>query len=136
MSFEPKKPSTGKGSFDKEAHLDHLCIFIEPVADVLDTQFGNAQPVARCSYVVDLDVEPVDVTPEALIFGQALVPALVDGGDELVVGTLGKASGNAGRSYWLMYDPSDEDLARSKEWLDKNAVRSPSTNRIMIDTSF
>jgi hypothetical protein len=137
MTFDPKKPSTGKGTFSKDEKLDHLLIFIEPSSELVDTQFGAAQPAARCAYCVDLDAEAgPKIEAEPLVFGTALVPALVDGGDELVVGTLGKANGNAGRTYWLLYDPSDEDLARAKEWLDKNAVRSPSSNRIMLDTSF
>jgi hypothetical protein len=136
MTFEPKKPSAGKTGFDKHAHDEHLLIVVEPKLEAVTTRFGDSE-ACHASYVVCLDEEPVHVEPDPMVFGTALVPALTDAGDELVVGRLGMAnSDKSGRSFWLLYDPSEDDLARARKWLDDNATRSPATQRIMIDTSF
>jgi hypothetical protein len=135
MTFEPKKPSARTSSaFDKEAARNHLLIFVGAVAESIDTRFGKDQPAARCAYVVDLDVNTV--AQDALMFGTAVVPALTDDGDEIVVGRLDKATGNSGNDFWLLYDPDEADLERARVWLNANASRSPATQRIFIDTSF
>jgi hypothetical protein len=135
MTFDPKKPSAGKSGYDKHAHDDHLLIVIEPKLEQVTTRFGDAD-TAHCSYIVCLDHDAPVIEADSMIFGAALVPALTDAGDELVVGRLGQASGKTGHNFWLLYDPSEEDMKSAKEWLDSNATRSPATGRIMIDLSF
>ena len=59
MAFKVSKPSSGGGTgFVKDEHLDHLVMFVEPVAEETSTAYGDGV-AARCSYVVCLSCDAV-----------------------------------------------------------------------------
>jgi hypothetical protein len=134
--FTFSKPSAGGGGgFSKDEHEEHVLVFVEPKAEEMSTSFGDTT-AARCSYVVCLDCDLVE--SDVIIFGTALVPAITDSGEELVVGHLVKGDAKPGRNPpWLLEDPIDEELARAEAFFATRAARLPS-GRIVVekDTAF
>jgi hypothetical protein len=57
-------------------HDDHLVAFFKPRSEVVETSWGPSE-AARCELVACIDC--VRVFTDALVFGKALVPRLVDG---------------------------------------------------------
>jgi hypothetical protein len=130
MTFKIGRPSLGGAKFDKNLHVDHLCVFVGPKLEERSTQFGDAT-AAIVDYVCCLDCPTVDA--DVVIFGVALVPALTDGDEEIVAGRLGLGEPKAGQNApWLLFDPTDDDLVRVEQFLERNAVRTPS-GRILVE---
>jgi hypothetical protein len=132
--FQFARPSAGGSGFTKDDHLDHPLVFVEPMAEETDhAQFGKAT-AARCSFIVCLQCE--QTFADVLVFGAALVPALTDGNDELVVFRLGRGEARGGRSApWLPWNPTEADLALADAYFLKHATRFPASNRISLETT-
>jgi hypothetical protein len=130
MSFKIGKPAAGGSGFDKVKHTDHLLAFIEPKAEERTTRYGDTV-AATVSYVACLDCQTVDHDVD--LYGQSLVPALTDSGEEIVVGRLGLGEAKAGQNApWLLWDPTDDEVAQAEQFLEQNAVRTPS-GRIIVE---
>jgi hypothetical protein len=133
MPFKLSKPSPGGGKWDKDAHLDHLHVFVANDgfgAEQVETSFGESAAVkvdhvicVRCREVVD----------DLLVFGAALVPRLDGAESSIVVGRLGQGLAKPGRSApWTLDDPTDEDLATAERFLERYATTLPS-GKIVLD---
>jgi hypothetical protein len=111
--------------FDKDHHEDHLCLFIHPSSEVLDTAFGESE-VAKCAYAVCVD--EYEAFLDVVIFGKALVPRLVDADDgAVVVGRLVRGEPKPGRNApWLLEDPSEKDLTTAQAFVDKYGAQAKS----------
>jgi hypothetical protein len=48
MPIKITGPASRPG-FDKEQHEDHLCLFIHPASEMMETSFGESE-VAKCAY--------------------------------------------------------------------------------------
>jgi hypothetical protein len=131
-NFTFGRPSSGGSGFTKDEHLEHALVFVEPeLTETTHPTYGDGQ-AARCSFVVCLTCDLVFADP--LIYGAALVPALTDSGDELVVGRLGRGEAKPGRSpAWVLWNPSDDDLEAAREYFAKHATRYPSSGRISLE---
>jgi hypothetical protein len=136
MGFSGKfsRPSSGGSRFTKDDHLNHSIVFVEPELETITGgQYGDSD-AARCSFVVCLDCSTVYA--DALIFGAALVPALTDGAEELVIGVLGRGEAKGGHSApWLLFNPNDGDQARAEAYFEKHATRFPGSGRISLEIS-
>lgn len=129
-AFRFSKPSAGGSGFSKDEHEEHLLCFVEPKAEEMSTSYGDTTG-ARCSYVVCVNDNLVE--SDVVIFGTALVPAICDSGEEIVVGLLAKGTAKPGRSApWLLEDPHDEEIARAEAFFAQHAARLPS-GRIVIE---
>jgi hypothetical protein len=127
-TFQFSKPSAD--GFSKDDHEDHTLVFVEPAPEDMSTSYGDTT-AARCAYVVCLDDD--QVYSEVLIFGTALVPALTDPGEELVVGHLVKGTARPGRNApWLLEDPTDNELGRAEAFFTAHARREES-GRIVVE---
>jgi hypothetical protein len=124
MSIKITGPANRPG-FDKGAHEDHLCLFIHPTSEVMETSFGESE-AARCAYAVCLD--EYDAFLDVILFGSALVPRLVDADDgAVVVGRLVRGEAKPGRSApWLLEDPDEKDLAAAQDFMDKYGSQAKS----------
>jgi hypothetical protein len=132
--FSFSKPSASSGGFSKDEHEDHALVFVDARAEEMSTAFGDTT-AARCSYVICLDDELVE--SDVVIFGIALVPAIVDPGEEIVVGHLVKGDAKPGRNPpWLLEDPTDEVLARAEAFFAKRAARLPSGRIVIGEEAF
>ena len=131
--FNISKPAAGGGKWDKEAHLDHLHLFIargEFTAKDTETSFGTS-PAVEVEYLVCLDDHTV--WDELLVFGAALAPRLAGAESSVVVGRLGQGLAKPGRSApWTLDDPTDADLAKAEEFLERYATTMPS-GRVVLD---
>lgn len=122
------RPGSGRGNeFKSKNHEDHLLVFIG-VTEAPDqkTPYGEADG-AHCDYVVCLTEEAVFA--DAMVWGTALVPALVEGAAEVevVIGHVTKGEAKPGQSPpWLLGDPTEEEERAVTSWLDAHAVRMPS----------
>ncbi len=120
------------GGFSKEAHLDHLVMFVKPKSEEVAKFSGEGvQTAARCEFVVCETCALV--LTDVLVFGDALAPRIADVA-EIVGGrlTLGKA--RAGRSApYLLEDATTDDDHAMEAFLDKYAVRMKS-GKIVIET--
>jgi hypothetical protein len=133
MKFRVGRPASGLGGFQKSDHVDHLVCFVEPEEEQVDTMHGRAT-AARVRYIVCLDDGTIDV--DQLVFGAALVPALLDVDDEIVVGRLVQGEAKAGRNPpWLLAVPRDEELEKAGQWFDSYASRVPASGRIVIEAT-
>lgn len=127
--------SASGGKLEKGEHLGHLQLAVgaELKADV-QTAFGVSD-TAACRYWVCVECDLV--LRDFLLFGQALVPRVLeaaDAGAEIVAGRLARASSSkAGQSAaWILTFPDEQDLSIAGKWLDEHAARMPS-GRIEID---
>lgn len=135
MAFNFARPSSGGGSsFVKDEHIDHPLVFVEPTEEeTTSAQYGPSL-AARCSFVVCLLDETVSA--DVLLWGTALVPALCDSGEELIIGRLGRGEAKMGRSAaWLLFDPSESDLVAAEEYFTKHATRYPSSGKISLEVT-
>lgn len=131
MTFKFGKPSSGGSGFSKEAHEGHLLVFVEPEAEETTGAYGDST-AARCAFVVCLTCDTV--AADVMLWGAALVPALTDGAEELVVGRLARGEAKGNRSApWLLWNPSEADVAEAEEWFAKRATRYPGSGRISIE---
>lgn len=133
MPFNISKPSPGGGKWDKDAHLDHLHLFIANGgfhAEDVETSFGTS-PAVKVDHVVCVGCR--EVIDDLLVFGAALAPRL-DGADAgVVVGRLGQGLAKPGRSApWTLDDPADDDLATAEKFLEQYATSLPS-GKIVLD---
>jgi hypothetical protein len=129
MVFRIGRPSAASNGFDKNAHIEHLLIAVEPEAQEMETSYGPAT-AAHCSYVACVDCGTVDA--DVLLFGTALVPRLLDVEEGLVAGRLCQGQAKAGRQPpWLLEDPSDGDIAQAEAFLERCATRLPSGRIVM-----
>lgn len=133
MSFKISKPSPGGGKWDKDAHLDHLHLFVANGgfhAEDVETSFGTS-PAVKVDHVVC--VKCGDVVDDLLVFGAALAPRLDGAEAGVVVGRLGQGLAKPGRSApWTLDDPTDDDLATAERFLEQYATSLPS-GRIVLD---
>jgi hypothetical protein len=130
MGFKIGKPKQGAGAWDKAAHEGALLAFagITYEADIV-TSFGTTD-AARVQYIgvvsgaSDSTLNGT-ITEDALLFGNALVPALTGAEGEVVIGRLVKGTAKAGQSApWLLADPTEEEVAEAEAWLDKHATKT------------
>jgi hypothetical protein len=129
------KPGGGGGGgtsgYDRNEHLNHLVAYVgnEDRPDV-QTRHGVTR-AAWSEYVVCLTDNVV--FRDHLTFGAVIVPQILDGTEGIVLGTLGKGDASAGKSAaWVLFDPSDEELAEATEWFAKYSATLPS-GRIVIE---
>jgi hypothetical protein len=128
--FRFSKPAAAGGGFQKDAHENHLLAFVDVRAEEMSTSYGDTTG-ARSGYVVCLEDNLVEA--DVVIFGTALVPAITESQEEIVVGLLVKGNAKPGRSApWLLEDPHDEELARVEEFFSTHAARLPS-GRIVVE---
>jgi hypothetical protein len=118
-------------SFTTAEHQGHLCLFVHPTSGVRTTRHGEGE-AARCAYAVCVDeyLPFIDV----LVWGNSLVPRLVDADDgAVVVGRLVKGEPKPGMNPpWLLEDPDDEDMATAQSFVDQYASQAKS-GAISID---
>jgi hypothetical protein len=131
------RPGTGRGDkWTPADHDDHLVAYIGLTEmPGQKTSFGEADAV-HCDYVVCIDDNFVGT--DVLVFGVAVVPALIEGmaeGDnEAIVARLGKGNAKPGQNApWLLYDTTDEDRERAAKWLDAYAVGPSKSGRYLIE---
>lgn len=129
-TFKIGRPSSSSVGFDKATHLGHLLAFIEPTSEETTTKFGPAD-AARVPYVLCCTCKSVDT--DVLLFGRALVPAVVGTDEDVVVGVLAQGEAKTGQSApWILEDPTDEELEEAGRLLGECAVKMPS-GRIVVE---
>jgi hypothetical protein len=137
MPWDIRGPGSGSagGQLDKAEHVHHLqiCVGAESRPDT-PTRFGTSD-AALCRYWVC--VEDDLVVRDYLLFGQALVPRVLEAGDgdpnAIVCGRLDRAQPKAGQSAaWILTFPDESDIELASKWLDAHAGRMPS-GRIEIE---
>jgi hypothetical protein len=129
-SFTISPPSHTSG-FNKEEHVSHLCLFIEPKGEETPGFSGDGtQLAARCHYIVCVTCDLV--LSDFAFFGNAIVPKIITAG-EIVAGrlALGTARGDRNAPY-LLTDPTNDDLRIVEAFLDERATRMPS-GKIIIE---
>jgi hypothetical protein len=127
------KPGSGRdgNKWNKEDHAEHLHAFVGlHDAPRQQTQFGEQDAVV-CDYVVCLDDNFIGT--DVLVFGVAIVPALLDAIDnDVVVATLGRGTAKPGQSPpYLLFDPNDDELARAQQWFDDYSTQTKSGKLIL-----
>jgi hypothetical protein len=132
MSGWKISPPAAGGGFNKEEHVDHLCVFVDPKAEETPKFSGEGvQIAARCAYAICETCGLVLTDP--LIYGDALAPRIADAG-EVVAGRLALGKARAGRNApYFLNDPSGDDLQAVEAFLEKYAVRLPS-GKIVVET--
>lgn len=96
-------------------HFEHVVAFVNATETEVDTKYGTAV-VAKCDDVVCIDCE-THFGPTK-VFGQVMVPALVDADAEIVVARITQGQGTNGNSApWLLGTPSEVDLAQAEDFL-------------------
>lgn len=128
MAWNIGRPGSGGGAgFNFEEHENHLLAFVGVHSRPNEqTKFG-IRDAAGVAYAICID--DGTVVADALFFQTVIVPSLLEGGraSEIVLARVGKGEAKGGQNPpWLMYDPSDEDVALAAKWFDKYAVRMPS----------
>src|SRR5262245_13666775 len=79
-------PVTGRGfNGNKREHLDHLLVFVRPIAETRQGMNGDYD-VAACDYVLCVDCR--DVWISHAVSGKALVPQLLNGISTTIPGRL------------------------------------------------
>jgi hypothetical protein len=127
FTFRSPAPPSG---FSKDEHLDHTLVFVNPRLEEISTSYGDTT-AAQCDYVVCLDDQSVD--EDVKLFGTAIVPALTDEKQELVVAHLVRGTAKPGRQApWLFEDPTEAELELAEIFFDKYATRTKA-GRIVID---
>ena len=122
--FSLSGPADGGGDrWDKQAHLDHLHLFIGPKERrEVETSFGLGTP-AHVPLIVCIDT--LEVYSDQLVFGAALEPRLT-GDSDVIVGRLGQGLAKPGRSApWTLDDPTEADLIQAETFLEQYATRQP-----------
>lgn len=122
------KPGSGGGGdgFKNAAHEKHLLAFIGCVSmPQVKTPYGVDDAV-KCDWIICLTDGMVK--RDAMVFGTALVPALLEGTSLIITARLEKgASAKPGQNPpWILSDSSAEDDAMVTAWLDAHAVKMPS----------
>src|SRR5262245_50731137 len=128
----PGRGGGGSSGFKLDEHVGHSCAFVnnDEQTDV-HTAHGVVDRVAASEYVVCITDNAV--FRNHMSFGKALVPAILDGTEGIVLGTIGKGEAAAGKSAaWLLFDPTDEEVQTALEWFGKYSAALPS-GRIVID---
>lgn len=128
MPWDIGDPGSGGGgdNFKNAEHEKHLLAFIGITsAPNTKTPYGE-DDAARCEWIVCFT--DGYVKRDRLVFGTAIVPALVDAGSAIVVARLVKgASAKPGQSPpWILETATDDEKAQAGAWLDGHAVKMPS----------
>ena len=90
-------PNPGGGGLNKEEHLEHRCVFVDPTAEETPTFSGEGtQITARCRYVVCETCSLV--LSDVLVHGDVLVPRIADAG-EIVAGRLTRGQARAAAAH-------------------------------------
>lgn len=123
MDINIGQPKTGGGGdrFDKDFHEGDICVFIEPEAKDVDSQWGTSS-AAACDYAIAFKGADVHVYEDALIFGSALAPAIYGAGTRIVAGRLMKAQ-RAKKGHnraWILEPLTESDAAFVESWASKN----------------
>ena len=103
-------------------------LIVEPlsVETGIQTSFGAADAVKANVHVLTAPDQTEDY-PDCLVFPKLLASQLKGQIGSKVVGRLGQGTAKPGQSApWLLEPASEDDLAKAKEWLDKQkpAVQS------------
>jgi len=123
------KPSSGGGGtsgFDLTEHIGDSVAYVnnDEHRDV-STRHGVVDRVAVSEYVVCLTHGTV--YRDVWTFGKAMAPAILDGTEAVVLGTIGKGDATSGKSAaWLLFDPTDDEVSKAEEWFTANAAELPS----------
>lgn len=130
------RPGSGGSSsgFKLDDHIGHSVAFVnnDEQTDV-QTRHGVVDRVASSEYVVCLTDNAV--FRNHMTFGKAMVPAILDGTENIVLGTIGKGDASGGKNAaWLLFDPTDEEVTAAVEWFGKYSAALPS-GRVVIDTN-
>jgi hypothetical protein len=129
--FEISKPGRTPG-FNKEEHVSHVIVFVDPKAEeALGFDGEGTQPAARCGYVACVNCGLV--LSDFVFFANAIVPKIVAAG-EIVAGQLVRGTARGDRSApYLLADPSNDDLRTVEAFLEERATRMPS-GKIVIES--
>jgi hypothetical protein len=125
-------PTIGKlaplDRFDKEEHLGHVLVFVNPIAEEGDFGFGETVS-AVCDVICINDTK---AWPGARIFGTQLVPRLLSG-DKIVPAVLVQGTARAGRAApWLFEEVSDDEQADAQAVVDR-VVTQLGSGKLVVD---